>query len=248
MPHKGRRRSRFCETAQRQTAPLQLEGGRPRPPCGSRRFAGTLALQGDSCCLLEGDARDLELETFGPSVGDHEADLGQGFAGVIGQVEAVSAADRIHGAQEDFDFFPIACRGEFGHVVVAGVVFGFDDETVIFAVTFQANDGLLIRGNFNGVEVVLDGGKSPIVFERHFAAENGVTGRITGDVSFGEPAHHSVVLDPPSAQSGGVGEVEEDFGRLGGQGREGDQNGEDNQKGERRTGHDGCDFGFKGAG
>ena len=28
-----------------QRAPLQMEGGRPRPPRGSRRLAGTLALQ-----------------------------------------------------------------------------------------------------------------------------------------------------------------------------------------------------------
>jgi hypothetical protein len=67
-------------------------------------------------------------------------------------------------------------------------------------------------------------------------------------VSFREAAHHSVVSDLPAAQSGGVGEVEEDFGRLGGQSREGDQNGEENMKGERGTGHEGCDFGFKGAG
>ena len=115
--------------------------------------------------LLEGNARDLELEGFGPSVGDHEADLGQNFAGVVVQVEAVAAADRIHGAQGDFDFFPMAGRGELGHVVVAGVVFGFDDETVIFAVAFQANNGLLIGGNLDGVEIVLHGGKSPVVFK-----------------------------------------------------------------------------------
>ena len=200
--------------------------------------------------LIKGNARDLELEGFRPSVGDHEADLGQGFGGVIGQVEAVAAADRIHGTQGDFDFFPIACRGEFSHVVVAGVAFGFDDETVIFAVAFQANDGLLILGNFNGVEVGLHGGKPTIVFERNFAAENGVAGRIAGDVSFREAAHHSVVSDLPSAQSGGVGEVEEDFGPFRGQSREGDQSGEESKKGEKGTGHEGegCDFGFKGAG
>jgi len=198
--------------------------------------------------LIKGDSRDLELEGFRPSVGDHEADLGQRFGGVIGPVEAVAAADRIHGAQGDFDLFPIACRGEFGHVIVAGVVFRFDDETVIFAVAFQANDGLLVPGNFNGVEVGLHGGKSTIVFERNLAAEDGVTGRIAGDVSFREAAHHSVVSDLPSAQSGGVGEVEEDFGRLGGQSREGDLNGEENKEGEGGTGHKGCDFGFKGAG
>jgi hypothetical protein len=62
----------------------------------------------------------------------------------------------------------------------------------------------------------LRGGKSAVVFKGHFAAEHGVTDRIEGYFSFRESAHDSVILNPPSAQSGGVGEVEEDFFGVGG--------------------------------
>jgi hypothetical protein len=115
----------------------------PTPPRGSRRLAGTLALHRESCCLFEGDAGDFELEGFSAAVGNHEADLGYGFGGVIREVEAVAAADGIHFAQGDLDFLPIAAGGEFGEVVMAGLRVGLDDEAIILV--FPRKSGLRER-------------------------------------------------------------------------------------------------------
>jgi hypothetical protein len=170
------------------------------------------APKGDSCCLLEGDAGDFELEGLGAAVGDHEADLGHGFGVVIREVEAVAAADGNHGAQGDFDFLPIAAGGEFGEVVMAGLRVGLDDEAIVFAVTFETEDGVLILGDVDGIEVVLDGGKAAVVFEGDFAAEDEMAGFVVDYVSAGYSAHDAIIFDLPSAHGSGVGEVEEDFG------------------------------------
>ena len=196
------------------------DGGRPRPLRGSRRLAGTLALHRESCCLFEGDAGDFELEGFSAAVGNHEADLGHGFGGVVGDVQAVTAADGIHFAQGDFDFLPIAAGGEFGEVVMAGLRVGLDDEAIIFAVTFETEDGVLIVGDVDGIEVVLDGGKAAVVFEGDFAAEDEMAGFVVDYVSAGYSAHDAVVFDLPSAQISGVGEVEKNFFGFGGYGGE----------------------------
>lgn len=220
--------------------------GITRPDEGRRR--GRSPSKGDSCGLLEGDARDFELEGFGPSVGDHEAGLGEGFAGVIGQVEAVAAADGNHGAEGDFDFFPSAGRGEFRGVVMAGIFFRFDQEAVIFAVALQPDDRGAVGRDVDRVEVILHGGKSAVVFEGHFAAEDGVAGGVEGYFAFGESAHDSVILDPPSAHRRGVGEVEEDFFGSGGHDGEYAENGEESKEGLRGTGHNGCGFALSRAG
>lgn len=173
---------------------------------------------GDGVYLLEPDAGDFELERFGAAVGDHEANLGQGLPGIVGEVEAVAAAHGIHGVEGNFNLLPVAAGGEFGDVVVAGVFFGFDKEAVVFAVAFETDDGVLIIGDVDGIEVVLDGGKTAVVFEGDIAAEDEVSGGIAGESTSGASAHDDIVFDLPTAHGGRFGEVEEDFGGFGGVG------------------------------
>ena len=165
--------------------------------------------------LLQSDARDFEAEGFRAAVGDHETDLGQGFGRIIGQVEAVAAAHGIHFAQGNCDFLPVAARAEFCDVVVTGLRIGLDDEAVVFAVAFEAEDGVLTSGDVEGIEIVLDGREPAIVFERDIAVEDEAAGFIVDHVSARHAAHDAIVFDLPAAHGGGVGEVEEDFGGLG---------------------------------